>query len=476
MLNPTNPLGSSDIGRIVGVFGKFLFKLSMLQAVYLHLTVITSAVGWVVTFTFATLFVSLAFLAASSMTKLFQRCYRVKIHQVSDISAPKSCNPNDSLYTASEASKERRSTHTKDSFWSLLVRNWAMLVSFTCIFTVGIPVAARTSDHRAMDGFTLWFLWLGCVKLQGKLKLWAKRSAQTSKLWVILATVANPVLFATLLLTAYTRAKASLMGGPHILDRVLAMLSSGTPLYEILTSATSHVRLPHNQSAWFGAGDLALSALECGIVVWGFKLFECRKQLLSIPGACTILICIMVAVGNVYLSVIVGHAVGLKSSEALAFAARNTTLALAKPAMEAIGGNTVVNAALVVGNGIIGQILYPFVMHKLVNPFAIWCEATTPSQPTISREPSVTNSDGGSQATVYLNPSDNDPHTKDSALTVATGIAVGVNGAAMGVSYLYEHDHPAAPYAVLAMTVYGISTVILTTVDPFKTSAMALAR
>lgn len=321
----------------------------------------------------------------------------------------------------------------------------------------------------------LWSLWLTCVKLQSKFKSWAKQPTRYSTIRVILSTCTNPVLFTTLLMAGYTRVKATSMGD-SMLKRVLEMLSSGTPLYEILTSAVTHKSIANNPTSWFGAGDVALSALECGIVVWGFKLFECRKQLLSLPGVCTIFVCVLMAAGNVYLSIIVGHAIGLRSAEALAFAARNTTLALAKPAMEAIGGNTVVNAALVVGNGIVGQLFYPSMLGKLANPFASFCKATPPAPSANAQENSATNSGSDSQRTLYMERSEEQPRMADCALTVATGVAVGVNGAAMGVSYLYEHNHPAAPYAVLAMTVYGISTVILTTVDPFKSVAMALAK
>jgi hypothetical protein len=63
----------------------------------------------------------------------------------------------------------------------------------------------------------------------------------------------------------------------------------------------------------------------------------------------------------------------------------------------------------------------------------------------------------------------------DSPATIAAGITVGINGAAMGVAYLYATKSRAAPYAALAMTVFGVMTVVLTTVDPFKQVLMGLA-
>lgn len=60
-------------------------------------------------------------------------------------------------------------------------------------------------------------------------------------------------------------------------------------------------------------------------------------------------------------------------------------------------------------------------------------------------------------------------------MTVAAGVAVGTNGAAMGVSHLYETGSQAAPYAVLSMTVFGVITVFIT-VDPFRGHVERLAR
>lgn len=300
----------------------------------------------------------------------------------------------------------------------------------------------------------------------------------------------NPVLVTTLLMTGYTRVKASVLG-PSGLTRTLRTFSGGTPLYALWTSAINGMQIPNNPTGWFGAGDAALSILECGILTWGFKLSECRRQIFSIVGLLSIILCTVAAAGNVFLSVLVSRAIGLHESEALSFAARSTTLALAKPATEAIGGNNPVNAMLVVSNGILGQLLYPFVLDKLGVRKHDDDDTTTNDVPTTAHETIITaesllmpppplNShliSLGANNTISFFPKSwhQTTATTDSPVTVAAGIAIGINGAAMGVSYLYETRSRAAPYAALSMIVFSVMTVVFTTVEPFKSILISLA-
>ncbi|KAF5655649.1 hypothetical protein FHETE_11167 [Fusarium heterosporum] len=278
----------------------------------------------------------------------------------------------------------------------------------------------------------------------------------------------NPVLFTTLLMTAYTRAKAGAYGFDR-LPAILRNFSSGTPLYVLWTSMATGTPLSDGKSPWFGAGDAALSILECGILIWGFKLYECQRQLFSLAGLLTVLLAIAAAAANVYLSVLAGRFIGLEAPEALAFAARSTTLALAKPAMAALGGNLGVNAALVVSNGILGQLFYPFVLDKL----------GVKRENEVGRFSDSLSESDGKESRLSLRPllrtAQQDLASGDDPFTIAAGIAVGINGAAMGVSYLYETRSRAAPYATLAMTISGIMTVVFTTVEPFKDVVSSLA-
>lgn len=61
----------------------------------------------------------------------------------------------------------------------------------------------------------------------------------------------------------------------------------------------------------------------------------------------------------------------------------------------------------------------------------------------------------------------------DSPGTVAAGMTVGINAAAMGTAYLYEDDSRAAPYAALSMTVFGVMTVVFTSIQPLASWLVA---
>lgn len=390
------------------------------------------------------------------------------------------------------------SYNDESSTWSFLSRHYPILLSLILIFTIGLPLAVAANEERLLDGFVLWFVWISSVRSQRAFKH-SQLCNYSMPLKRGLATMMNPVLITTLLMTGYTRAKASVLG-PGGLTRTLRTFSGGTPLYAIWTSAISGVRISNNPTGWFGAGDAALSILECGILIWGFKLSECRHQIFSIAGLLSIILCAAAAAGNVVLSVLASRVIGLNASEALSFAARSTTLALAKPATEAIGGNSPVNAMLVVSNGILGQLLYPFILDKLgvsrheddematvptAHETIITAESLPTQSPLNSHLTSLRVNSSNTITSLSVNSSNTIPFfpkswhqttsTTDSPVTVAAGIAIGINGAAMGVSYLYETRSRAAPYAALSMTVFGVMTVVFTTVEPFKSILVGLA-
>lgn len=384
--------------------------------------------------------------------------------------APPDINP--------EASVEQTELCYDDesSSWGFFARHYPILLSLALVLVVGIPLAVTTQEERLFDGFTLWFIWISSVRSQRAFKH-SQICNFSIPLKRGLATMMNPVLLTTLLMTGYTRAKASILG-PNGLTRTLKTFSGGTPLYALWTSSISGIPVPTNPTGWFGAGDAALSILECGILIWGLNLSECRRQIFSIAGLLVIMLCTVAAAANIFLSVLVSRAIGLSASEALSFAARSTTLALAKPATEAIGGNSPVNAMLVVSNGILGQLMYPFILDKLgvskhddenTSLSSSNQQATTANEP-MSIQPPPPNTDDNTASLSKACSS-----AADSPVTVAAGIAIGINGAAMGVSYLYETRSRAAPYAALSMMVFGVMTVVFTTVEPFKSTLISLA-
>ncbi|KAJ6790433.1 hypothetical protein PWT90_03011 [Aphanocladium album] len=338
--------------------------------------------------------------------------------------------------------------------WTWLCQFWPLMASFIGMFAIGAPLAVVLDEPRILDGSALWFIWMASVTLQRGMKQQVKGYVQPPKVLAILTTLANPVLMTILLMTAYVRAKSYAMS--MSISDVLYKLSSSTQLYTMWTASVERSQPAHR--LWFGAGDAALSMLGCGFVVWGFKLYECRRQLFSASGLVTVLVSVAAAAGNVFLGTRAGFLMGLQRPEALAFAARMTTLALAIPAMRNIGGNTSLTVALMITNGILGQLAYPSSLNG---------EDKGANQ--LKRKPS-TDSCGSAETTA----ASDDEEEVDSASTVAAGIAIGINGAAMGVAYLYENKSRAAPYAALAMTTYGVVTVVFIAVHPFRDALLSL--
>ncbi|KND86774.1 hypothetical protein TOPH_08584 [Tolypocladium ophioglossoides CBS 100239] len=388
---------------------------------------------------------------------------------------PTSLEAGESPYRNQQTALETEPTRTRSlesPTWNVFAANCPSILALCGIFAVGLPVALGTKDERLLDGFVMWFIWITAVRLQ---QVFGDSSllSFTTQVKSVLSTLANPVLATTLFMVAYTRAKAAAIKG-RSLSRVLATFSSGTPLYALWTSNITGILVSSNPSSWFGAGDAALSLLECDILTWGFKLYECRRQLFTLAGVLTVVFGVAAAAGNVFLSVLAGRAIGLDGPEALAFAARCTTLALARPAIQSVGGNAMVNATLVVSNGILGQLMYPFVLDKLgVRPTSRSesDRGVSSSETLVEMENPAQSSRDKMEETLWQE----DDSQADDAVTIAAGVAIGVNGAAMGVSYLYETKSRAAPYAALSMTVFGVMTVVFTTVDPFKSFVMRLA-
>ncbi|KAK1721407.1 uncharacterized protein BDZ83DRAFT_583768 [Colletotrichum acutatum] len=321
---------------------------------------------------------------------------------------------------------------------------YPIILSILLLLTVGIPVSYSLGDDRILDGCMLWFTWISSTRLQRNFGR-SDILSNVQGLKTTITTLLNPVLLMTLGMIAYTRAKAAATDTP--IKQTLAQFACSNTLSRIWTSKVSKSYI---RSDWFGAGDAAISILEVGIVVWGFKLYECRKQIWSRAGAAVVVLSAAFAALNVFVSVLLGRAVGLGPREALSFAARCTTLALARPAIEAVYGNEVVTAALVVSNGIFGQLMYPFMLRKL-------------------------GFGSTKELHVDVDVDEEEERQRDDALTIGVGTAIGINGAAMGVSYLYERKSRAAPYAALSMTVFGIFTVVFSAVEPFTTTLMKLA-
>lgn len=307
-------------------------------------------------------------------------------------------------------------------------------------FVIGLPLSYAADEDRPLDFSVLWLSWVASVKAQAALRgvsvRWVPRDVTR-----IFATLVNPVLMTTFLMLGYTRLKVTARGIP--LDDVIRTFNSETTIAQVWSGDAPN-------SPPFGAGDAALSLLEVGIVVWGFKLHECRRQLFSLSGTLVVATSFLCGAFSAFVSVLMARAMSIGAGESLAFASRSTTLALAKPSTTRLGGSEMINACLVVGNGIFGQILAPWIIRDL----------------------RIRDRCGDSQDERGDARSGEDG---DTAVEVAAGAAVGMNGAAMGVSYLYERRSRAAPYAALSMTAFGVATTVLASVGPFQAALQKVA-
>lgn len=323
------------------------------------------------------------------------------------------------------------------------LRTWypVLLATLTTLL-IGLPISYALNEDRPLDFSILWLAWAASVRAQSTLRrIHIPRVSPDVRR--ILATFLNPVLLTTFTLAAYTRLKAPARSLP--VEAVLSTFSGGATLSQLWAGASA-------PGSTFGAGDAALSLLEVGMVTWGFKLYECRRQLFSLSGLSVVLVSLLSAAFSSFVSVAMSRAMTIGARESLSFAARSTTLALSKPSTTALGGSEMINACLVVGNGIFGQLIAPWLLRGLrIREIS----------------PESKDSEGPAQR--------DGREACDSAAEVATGAAVGMNGAAMGVSYLYERRSRAAPYAALSMTAFGVATTVLASVEPFQGALRRLA-
>lgn len=275
----------------------------------------------------------------------------------------------------------------------------------------------------------------------------------------------------------------------------------------------------HRPTPPVAAGDVANAVLSAGLVCWGLKLWEYRRRLLSSAGLAVLLVSCAAALANVLVGPLLAKAVLGPHSRPrydLAFAARTVTLALGAPAVARLGGDVGLNAAMVVVNGIACQMLLGLgvgewlgrlveaveargreQLRRRRSAAAVRREKASASNPGVGDDRTAEkgiepgNSARGSTITsspccndvvavgaARLSPGEAGPHPPEqhggphepagrcrpgakrrSTTTIASGITVGINAAAMGTAHLYEAGSDAAPYSALAMTVFGVATV-----------------
>ncbi|TLS30513.1 hypothetical protein PpBr36_02265 [Pyricularia pennisetigena] len=497
------------------------------------------------------------------------------------------------------------------------VVNWILRNPCLVICIVSIPisigVAASTGITVFADTSVLLGTWMTTLALQARARTSARLKTMPRRRTALVVGL-NPVLITAGVMIAYVQAKHAVLRSSvlavldtfqsgltfagFLMDRtahdaVFSHMTAGVP-FSVLASSRSRTGVTGgggggSSAPCMGAGDIALTILESGLVAWGLKLFEYRRALVSHAGLVVLVASATAAGLTVVLGPLLAHAAGLAGAQSIAFAVRSVTLALGTPVMVKLGGDVGVNAAMVVFNGIVFQMAMGLGLVGWIIGTAERCcawvlasialrgeaaqldlelgnesseltpslnrfarrvadgtraagsgdgDESPPSPPQTAarrpqheshcivagdncpgeqcqcrqphqRQPSAASSSSAmmleavdvnphsalrpdakrlpwsaarqqqacppqtSSSTVDTRNSDAANRGPEDSRTVAVGITVGINAAAMGTSYLYEQGSRAAPYSALAMTLFGVMTVIFTSITPLTAWLLA---
>ncbi|KAM7206147.1 hypothetical protein V8F20_002929 [Naviculisporaceae sp. PSN 640] len=375
-----------------------------------------------------------------------------------------SSSSDETLVEGQQTSPEQSLTGNKPTSWTGTLRTWALqnpllLFFWLLTLTVGIPLRHVFGSDGVLSICLLFAVWLTALAIQGSIK-----ASQRLCPWVrtLLFGIFNPVLWTSLAMIGYAFADAAI--SYRSVHDILADLQGKHPVSKRIASLGADEALP-----LVSAGDIALSILNSGLVAWGFKLYEYRRQLLSRAGLTVFLVSSLLALGNIVLGPLFAHTAGLRPAKSdLAFAARSVTIALASPVMTVLGGDDGLNAAMVVISGILYQMALGFGFGAWLEERLTWSSRpAAESGPTSATTTHAVSGTGrcdleaqASDLTLGQGTATHDPRT------VAAGVTIGINSAAMGTAYLYETHSDAAPYSALSMIALGIMTVGFSAIKP----------
>lgn len=420
--------------------------------------------------------------------------------------------------------------------------NILLTLSILVFLLVGLPLSCLHGNDLFLDIGFLFTIWLTFATAQTRVKhhitLHRRRHSHFQPVPIpkrpfltTLATLLNPVLWTSLSLLCYGLAKSHLQSLPpaSIVER-------------FVTNNTLADFISGHVTPTFGAGDIATSLLNAGIVSWGLKLFEYRAQVASRRGCTVLLTSALAALFNIVAWPLLVRHLGVHPAGAdLSFAARSVTIALGGPAMTSLGGDAGVNAVGVVVNGICFQLVaglfvdveggFAGVVWRVRRKVADWMGRSTfkpvtesekevdmnqgrnnpvfvddgrrhehtlglryssdathvdeyiPHQhrrlPTPSPYPGAAASTAEADSTTTSGNAAHSPASSSESEssrqprkdttdvhTVAAGVTIGINAAAMGTAHLYEQNSAAAPYSALSMTMLGVFTVLFTVQSP----------
>ena len=387
------------------------------------------------------------------------------------------------------------SRRTRLRIWVLY--NPLVLLCWLCTLTLGVPLRYFAHHDVPLATSLLFSVWLTTLALQSSIQ---SSPSLLPSLRTLLSGLSNAVLWTALATVAYAFADASLSARP--LATVLDTLQARTPLSSLLfRAATTTATDITTTRTTITAGDLATTLLSSGLVVWGLKLYAHRAHLFSRAGLAVCTVSSALALGNLVCGpLMVGRLLGAGvgsstqppgdaehedpggrgAATALAFAARSVTIALAGPVMGRLGGDAGLNAAMVVGSGIGFQMGMGLGVGRWVEGWFVRGMGRVGGGRRTAREVEGregsgggdTETEGETRARTRTGEGDvaavraaalravNDPQT------VAAGITVGINAAAMGTAYLYEVQSEAAPHAALSMIALGVMTVVFSSIPP----------
>ncbi|KAL1869203.1 hypothetical protein VTK73DRAFT_3204 [Phialemonium thermophilum] len=372
-----------------------------------------------------------------------------------------------------------------------VVRHPLIFFTWVIFFTVGLPLRYAAGFDAVLATSLLFALWFSFLAAQAQIKL-LPFPERLLRVRTCLAAFVNPVLWTSIGLIAYVQIESVV--SRRSVAAVVDQLEHNTTFAQFLARKDADLQKAHSSatSPAISAGDIAQWILNSGLTSWGFKMWECRDQLASSAGITVLTTSTVAALLDVMLGPALTRSLGLTDNPAydLAFAARTVTIALGKPALEHLGGDLGVNAALVVANGIMYQMIlgvgFGSWLAKLVREAELCAAVRRERRRRQSRtalrghdkidNPTPDNSSRRVSNSSRRRPPDESREREPSSegnsqgeleevldespeAIVASGVTVGINAAAMGTSHLYEARSVSAPYSALAMTAFGVATV-----------------
>ncbi|KAF2011110.1 hypothetical protein BU24DRAFT_399295 [Aaosphaeria arxii CBS 175.79] len=197
----------------------------------------------------------------------------------------------------------------------------------------------------------------------------------------------------------------------------LRSYQSGPTLSSLLLN--SRPSSSHHPGTGTGTSQIFSAILSASIVALALPMYTHRHDLRShVP--VLLLPTLSLALASLFLYPPLCSAIGIAAPRALSFASRSLTLALASPATRNLGGDESVVAVLCIVSGVLGVLVGGRVLD--------WCRV--PSDDYITR-----------------------------------GITLGANSSALATAMLLRTDPRAAAFSSLAMSVFGLVMVALTSVS-----------